>query len=353
MWRKTSNVCYREIKQISLLRWLKTLHVDTVRKKRVGWSPSYLKNGSENRTESFSLEGRKVALVIDNCTTHLNIESLKSITLFFLPPNTTSYLQPMDQGVIQLLKCKYRSHIIKTIINAIDNGKQMPSISILEPMKILPHSWIEVSESTIINSFHNVGLRKVCQMKMIFSAFKSSIDELWQRDENLIANDFTYKDILTVDNDIAVMRGVMTDEEIVQDLIEVAEEEVQEEDKEVANKMITKPTTEEIRKAIDTLVDFSMFTQTGEIGTIVLKAAKLFKKELWKSIKQTFISDFFLRKNDFLARRFYIGFYMYLYFYNDSKYEMWMRFLKCFIYFQNLVKSDVFKNFSIHLEGPS
>ena len=88
----------------------------------------------------FALEGRKVALVIDNCTTHPNIESLKSITLFFLPPNTTSCLQPMDQGVIQLLKCKYRSRIIKTIINAIDNGKQMPSISILEPMKILPHS---------------------------------------------------------------------------------------------------------------------------------------------------------------------------------------------------------------------
>ena len=113
-----------------------------------------------------------------------------------------------------------------------------------------------------------------------FSAFKSSIDQLWQRDENLIANDFTYKEILTVDNDIAVMRGVMTDEDIVQELIEVAEKEVQEEDKEVANKMIMKPTTEEIRKAIDTLVDFSMFTQTGEIGTIVLKAAKLFKKEL-------------------------------------------------------------------------
>ena len=34
------------------LRGLKALHVDTVRKKRVGWTPNYLKNGSENRTES-------------------------------------------------------------------------------------------------------------------------------------------------------------------------------------------------------------------------------------------------------------------------------------------------------------
>ena len=63
------------------------------------------------------------------------------------------------------------------------------------------------------------------------------------------------------------MGVVMTDEEIVQDLIEVAVEEVQEEDKEVTDETITKPTTEEIRKAIDTLVDFSMFTQSGKIGT--------------------------------------------------------------------------------------
>ena len=106
-----------------------------------------------------------------------------------------------------------------------------------------------------------------------------------QRDENLNPNDFTYKGILTVDDDITVMRGVTTDEEIVQDLIEVAEEEVQEEDEEVTNETITKPTTEEIRNAIDTLVDFLIFTLSGEIGTIALKATKLFEKELCKSMK--------------------------------------------------------------------
>ena len=89
----------------------------------------------------------------------------------------------------------------------------------------------------------------------------------------------------------------MIDEEIVLDLIEVAEKEVQEEKyEEVTDEMITKPTAEEIRKAIDTLVDFSMFTESGEIGTIALKAAKLFEKELRKSMKETFISDFFEEK---------------------------------------------------------
>ena len=129
-----------------------------------------------------------------------------------------------------------------------------------------------------------------------FSAFKSLIDQLRQRDENLIPKDFTYKDILTVDDDFAVMGGVMTVEEIVQDLIEVAEEEVQEEDKEITDETIMKPTTEKNRQTIDTLVNFSIFTQSGGIGTIALKASKLFEEELCESMKQTFISDFFEKK---------------------------------------------------------
>ena len=145
----------------------------------------------------FALEGRKVALVIDNCTAHLNIENLKSITLYFLSPNTTSCLQPMDQGVIRSLKCKYGIRIIKTIINAIDSGKQMPSISILEAIKMPAHSWSEVSESTIINCFRKAGFKEGVSDEDDdpFSAFKSSNDQFRQRDEDLLPNDFTYKDI--------------------------------------------------------------------------------------------------------------------------------------------------------------
>ena len=71
----------------------------------------------------FALEERKVALVVDNCTTHPNIENLKSITLYSHPPNTTWRLQPMDQGVIQSLKCNCSTRIFKKMIRAIDNGK--------------------------------------------------------------------------------------------------------------------------------------------------------------------------------------------------------------------------------------
>ena len=49
-------------------------------------------------------EGRKVALVINNCPARPQIVNLKSIKLFFLPPNTTSQTQSMDQIVIRSRK---------------------------------------------------------------------------------------------------------------------------------------------------------------------------------------------------------------------------------------------------------
>ena len=87
--------------------------------------------------EKFENEGRKVSLIIDNCPAHPVIENLKSITLYFLPPNTASALQPMDQGVIWSLKSKYRTRIIQKVLAAIDQGKQLPVIFILEAMKVL------------------------------------------------------------------------------------------------------------------------------------------------------------------------------------------------------------------------
>ena len=104
--------------------------------------------------------GQKVTLIIDNCPVHLVIENLKSITLYFLPPNTTSAL---DQGLIWSLKSKYRTRIIQKVLAAIGQGKQLPVISILEAMKDLTLSWSEVSKETITNCFTKSGFSKeVC-----------------------------------------------------------------------------------------------------------------------------------------------------------------------------------------------
>ena len=52
----------------------------------------------------FVAEGRKIALIVENCPDHPNIDKLQAVDLIFLPPNTTSKTQPMVQGVMHPLK---------------------------------------------------------------------------------------------------------------------------------------------------------------------------------------------------------------------------------------------------------
>lgn len=60
---------------------------------------------------------RNILLFIDNCTAHNKIPKLKNVKIVYFPPNMTSVVQPMDQGVIHNLKHMYRRQVVLQIIN--------------------------------------------------------------------------------------------------------------------------------------------------------------------------------------------------------------------------------------------
>ena len=55
--------------------------------------------------------GYKILLLLDNAPSHPSTEILQSrdgkVTTLFLPANTTSIIQPMDQGILEALKRHY------------------------------------------------------------------------------------------------------------------------------------------------------------------------------------------------------------------------------------------------------
>lgn len=58
--------------------------------------------------------GQHVLLLIDNCTSHkLGDLELSHVDVHFLPPNTTSKIQPMDAGIIMSFKKHYRYYHIR------------------------------------------------------------------------------------------------------------------------------------------------------------------------------------------------------------------------------------------------
>ena len=105
-------------------------------------------------------ENRKIVLLIDNASVHPNInDKLETIQLEFLPANTTSILQPMDQGIIQNFKTYYRKSILTEHIRSIDN-KTMPLIDIFTALKFITVSWEKVKVETIKNCFKHSKIFK-------------------------------------------------------------------------------------------------------------------------------------------------------------------------------------------------
>ena len=124
----------------------------------------------------FLADHRKVALIIDNCPAHTSISNLTNVQIVFLPPNTTSILQPMDQGVIRSLKAHYRGRVVRLLCRALEKKEPCPKISILQSMKILADSWEVVTKETIINCFRKAGITPAVQQAAISDSDDPSID---------------------------------------------------------------------------------------------------------------------------------------------------------------------------------
>ena len=103
-----------------------------------------------------SMTDRKVALIIDNCPSHVVTKELKNVTVFFLPPNCTSKIQPCDAGIISNLKQYYRGRLVTKALCAYEHGVEL-KFDICDALNLLKVSWIKVKESAIVNCFKHCG----------------------------------------------------------------------------------------------------------------------------------------------------------------------------------------------------
>ncbi|GFV99031.1 tigger transposable element-derived protein 1 [Trichonephila clavipes] len=62
----------------------------------------------------------KVLLIVDNAASHPQLEH-PNVQLVFLPPNTTSLIQPLDQGIVATFKKYYIKTTYKFILNKLEN----------------------------------------------------------------------------------------------------------------------------------------------------------------------------------------------------------------------------------------
>ena len=163
---------------------------------------------------------RKCALIVDNCPAHPKVKGLKNVTLFFLPPNTTSKTQPMDQGVIRSLKHSYRKLVIARHLRAIEKKREMEKMTVLDGMHYLQQAWNNVTETTIANCYRKAGFKTIDDTE-ITDDIETEIEEGPLDDlplARLVGANFTLSDYVSVDDDLPTCK-TLTDEAIVDDII--------------------------------------------------------------------------------------------------------------------------------------
>jgi hypothetical protein len=111
---------------------------------------------------------QKAVLILDNAPCHPVI--LKSednmINCLFLPPNTTSLIQPMDQCVISALKRAYRRQLIHDMLLDIESNENFNIEEYVKKYDIrhcidnISQSWDQLSARTLKNAWSKIGLNE-------------------------------------------------------------------------------------------------------------------------------------------------------------------------------------------------
>ena len=114
-------------------------------------------------------ETKKILLLADSCSAHCKNTKVVNITLRFLPPNTTSIIEPMDMGIIQNLETYYRSKLNSRIITALDAVTTVTalqvsrSVSLLDALYLIREACTFVKVETINNCYRKGGLKVSCE----------------------------------------------------------------------------------------------------------------------------------------------------------------------------------------------
>ena len=106
---------------------------------------------------------RSIIIFVDHCSAHPENISFSNIKVVFLPPNTTSVLQPMDAGVIKCFKGNYRVKLVRKLIQHVSETNcpiNTNQILFFEAVTMAYLAWEELNQKTISNCFRHCGFFK-------------------------------------------------------------------------------------------------------------------------------------------------------------------------------------------------
>lgn len=258
---------------------------------------SIFKHFLERLNSKMNRERRHIILLMDNAKCHDcdNINNLSNVKIHFLPPNTTSHLQPLDQGIIYSLKAQYRKLLCKNRIQAYDLYEDQipPPVDILESINLIAKAWRVVTKKTIINSWAKAGILPDDEPNTSDSDDSEVEDDI--EDLQLLINELPITDPLNMEEYINIDDELITEEELTLEEIvnmvrgQSAEEHVEEEDETI----ITSDALNSIEKLIKYVRQNDLSIDNSDMQNL-FKLKKKIISDSKKKQKQGRIDDFFL-----------------------------------------------------------
>lgn len=145
--------CFKSVK-------IDQLPVTYVANKKAWMTGILFANWLKEVNSQMKRQKRHILLFLDNATSHGH-EEMSNVTLKFLPPNTTSHIQPLDQGIIRAMKERYKRRLLRSLLSKIDECATVTQlckqITLLDGIYWIADAWNETSASTIVKCFKGGG----------------------------------------------------------------------------------------------------------------------------------------------------------------------------------------------------
>ncbi|ESN91598.1 hypothetical protein HELRODRAFT_165651 [Helobdella robusta] len=229
-------------------------------------------------------KGRKILLFVDNCSAHPEI-SMSNVIVKYLPPKTTSCLQPLDAGIISQIKAIYRKKLLRHVLTDMeeaDTARELAKfVNLLNAINWLDVAWRNVNPTSITKCFNKCGF-----------GIGENIDtdvQLIETDPSItsLLGSVTWENFVTMDNNDDSTHSPQSSENHEQFKVQDDEEEKEAPVQEVSTKMAL--------QCARKLISYSIHMGNRELLQFSENIENVLEIELLKTKcfgKQTTMNDF-------------------------------------------------------------
>jgi hypothetical protein len=239
------------------------------------------------------IQKRKILLLVDNCPAHPPVDA-SNVKLVFLPPNTTSRLQPCDAGIIRSFKAHYRKRLLRHILVRMDEASEAAElakqVTLIDCILWVDTAWKSITADTIRKCFSNCGIGERD------TETPATPEEAVTLDEAVLPllDGTTWEDFTNCDEDTTTTTETTTETTVTTE----TEKESSNEDEEEPETTLPEPpiSVSAALNSLKTLQTFGLQNNLPDIINLMNQAEELIEKNKWETLKeakQTKLDSFF------------------------------------------------------------